>query len=150
MTCWPSVIVATPAHSGVGTALTYRSETVLAPGTLVRVPLGSREVLGVVWDCPNTPPEGLSEAQTKAVAGTLAGLSPLNARWRQLVAFAAHYYQRSPGEVALAALIALVLLDEYLSVLQWVAIGLIIAASMGSALTARRVPGGAVAQPQVG
>ena len=53
-------------------------------------------------------------------------------------------------EPAVAALIALVLLDEYLSVLQWVAIGLIIAASMGSALTARRVPGGAVAQPQVG
>ena len=43
-------------------------------------------------------------------------------------------------EPAVAALIALVLLDEYLSVLQWVAIGLIIAASMGSALTARRVP----------
>jgi primosomal protein N' (replication factor Y) len=104
MTCWPSVIVATPAHSGVGTALTYRSETKLAPGTLVRVPLGSREVLGVVWDCPSTPPKGLSAAQTKAVAGTLEGLAPLNARWRQLVAFAAHYYQRSPGEVALAAL----------------------------------------------
>jgi primosomal protein N' (replication factor Y) len=104
MTFWPSVIVATPAHSGVGTALTYRSETALVPGTLVRVPLGSREVLGVVWDCPSTPPEGLSEAQTKAVAGMLEGLAPLNARWRQLVAFAAHYYQRSPGEVALAAL----------------------------------------------
>ena len=104
MTCWPSVIVATPAHSGVGTALSYRSESPLAPGTLVRVPLGSREVLGVVWDCPNTPPEGLGEAQTKAVAGSLDGLPPLNARWRQLVAFAAHYYQRSLGEVALAAL----------------------------------------------
>ncbi len=104
MTCWPSVIVATPAHSGVGTALSYRSESLLAPGTLVRVPLGSREVLGVVWDCPNTPPEGLGEAQTKAVAGSLDGLPPLNARWRQLVAFAAHYYQRSLGEVALAAL----------------------------------------------
>jgi primosomal protein N' (replication factor Y) len=104
MTCWPSVIVATPAHSGVGAALTYTSESLLAPGTLVRVPLGSREVLGVVWDCPNAPPEGLSQAQTKAVAGTLAGLPPLNARWRQLVAFAGHYYQRSVGEVALAAL----------------------------------------------
>ena len=53
-------------------------------------------------------------------------------------------------EPAVAALIALVLLDEYLSALQWVAIALIIAASMGSALTARRAPGDAVAQPQVG
>jgi primosomal protein N' (replication factor Y) len=104
MTCWPSVIVATPAHSGVGAALTYTSESLLAPGTLVRVPLGSREVLGVVWDCPSAPPDGLDEAKTKAVTGTLAGLPPLNARWRQLVAFAGHYYQRSLGEVALAAL----------------------------------------------
>ena len=104
MTCWPSVIVATPAHSGLGPALSYTSESPLAPGTLVRVPLGSREVLGVVWDCPSTPPEGLDATRTKAVAGTLAGLPPLNARWRQLVTFAAHYYQRSLGEVALAAL----------------------------------------------
>ena len=104
MTCWPSVIVATPAHSGVGSALSYHSESPLAPGTLVRVPLGAREVLGVVWDCPNTPPDGLLEAKTKPVSGTLAGLPPLNARWRQLVTFAGHYYQRSVGEVALAAL----------------------------------------------
>lgn len=43
-------------------------------------------------------------------------------------------------EPAVAALIALVLLDEFLSALQWVAVGLIVAASMGSALTARRAP----------
>ncbi|MCB4362258.1 primosomal protein N' [Hydrogenophaga taeniospiralis] len=104
MAFWPSVIVATPAHSGVGASLTYRSELLLAPGALVRVPLGSREVLGVVWDCPTTPPEGLTEAQTKAVAGVLDGLPPLNGCWRQLVRFAAQYYQRSLGEVALAAL----------------------------------------------
>ncbi len=104
MAFWPSVVVATPAHSGVGASLTYRSELSLTPGTLVRVPLGAREVLGVVWDCPAEPPEGLGEAQTKAVAGVLDGLPPLNARWRQLVKFAAQYYQRSLGEVALAAL----------------------------------------------
>ena len=104
MACWPSVIVATPAHSGVSASLSYRSELWLAPGTLVRVPLGKREVLGVVWDCPTAPPEGLTESQTRDVAGTLDGLPPLNARWRQLVKFAAQYYQRSLGEVALAAL----------------------------------------------
>jgi primosomal protein N' (replication factor Y) len=48
MTFWPNVVVATPAHSGVGASLSYRSELLLAPGTLVRVPLGKREVLGVV------------------------------------------------------------------------------------------------------
>jgi primosomal protein N' (replication factor Y) len=104
MTCWPSVIVATPAHSGVSASLSYRSELLLAPGTLVRVPLGKREVLGVVWDCPTEPPKGLADSQTREVTGTLDGLPPLNARWRQLVKFAGQYYQRSLGEVALAAL----------------------------------------------
>ena len=104
MSFWPGVVVATPAHSGVGGILSYRSESPLTPGALVRVPLGSREVLGVVWDCPATPPEGLTDAQTKPVAGVLDGLPPLNGRWRQLVKFAAQYYQRSLGEVALAAL----------------------------------------------
>lgn len=104
MAFWPSVVVATPAHSGVGASLTYKSELLLAPGTLVRVPLGAREVLGVVWDCPGNPPDGLTEAQTRTVAGALEGLPPLNERWRQLVKFAAQYYQRSLGEVALAAL----------------------------------------------
>jgi primosomal protein N' (replication factor Y) len=34
----------------------------------------------------------------------LGGVAPLSAHWRQLVTFAASYYQRSSGEVALAAL----------------------------------------------
>ena len=88
MTFWPQVVVATPAHSGVGHSLSYRSAQPLAPGTLVRVPLGQREVLGVVWDCGTVPPEGLTDAQTKDVASVL-DVPPLNARWRQLVKFAA-------------------------------------------------------------
>jgi primosomal protein N' (replication factor Y) len=104
MAFWPNVVVATPVHSGVAEGLCYRSELSLAPGTLVRVPLGAREVLGVVWECPDVAPEGLSEARTREVAGVLEGLPPLNERWRQLVQFAARYYQRSLGEVALAAL----------------------------------------------
>jgi primosomal protein N' (replication factor Y) len=104
MTYWPNVVVATPAHSGVGPSLSYRSEFLLTAGTLVRVPLGSREVLGVVWECPSEPPVGLSAAQTRPVSAVLDGLPPLNDRWRQLVQFAGQYYQRSLGEVALAAL----------------------------------------------
>ena len=41
-------------------------------------------------------------------------------------------------EPAVAALLALVLLGEHLSLVQWLAIGCIVAASMGSAFTARR------------
>lgn len=104
MSFWPGVVVATPAHSSVGGILSYRSESPLTPGALVRVPLGSREVLGVVWDCPSTPPEDLGKTLTKPVTRVLEGLPPLNDRWRQLVKFAAQYYQRSLGEVALAAL----------------------------------------------
>ena len=44
------VLVQTPAHSQVAGPLTYTSEQPLPPGTLVRVPLGHRELLGVVWD----------------------------------------------------------------------------------------------------
>jgi primosomal protein N' (replication factor Y) len=76
----------------------------LAPGTLVRVPLGAREVLGVVWDGQDGPPPGLDESQGKPVLGALEGLLPLNPAWRQLIQFAARYYQRGLGEVALAAL----------------------------------------------
>jgi primosomal protein N' (replication factor Y) len=95
------VVVPTPAHSTVGEALSYRSELPLAAGTLVRVPLGRREVCGVVWDAPAVTDE---PAQLKAVGAPLAELPPLSPAWRQLVAFAAGYYQRSLGEVALAAL----------------------------------------------
>ncbi len=49
-------------------------------------------------------------------------------------------------EPAVAALLALLLLDERLSTSQWLAIGLVMAASMGSALTARQTAP-AVAQP---
>lgn len=113
-----SVMVHTPAHSGIGGALTYESDVAHAAGTLVRVPLGSRELLGIVWDSPVSSPaqavatdqdqsahmEATPSLQLRAIASVLEGLTPLSAHWRQLVQFAAHYYQRSAGEVALAAL----------------------------------------------
>jgi primosomal protein N' (replication factor Y) (superfamily II helicase) len=104
MSCLVSVIVATPAHSALGGALSYRSELPLAPGTLLRVPLGRREVCGVAWDEPSGAPDAITPAQLKEILGPLEGLPPLSAAWRQLVAFTASYYQRSLGEVALAAL----------------------------------------------
>jgi primosomal protein N' (replication factor Y) len=103
MTHWLSIVVATPAHSAVAGPLTYRSEWLLQPGSMVRVPLGKREVLGVVWEV--LPDSGeLPESQSRAVLGALDGLGPLSATWRRLVGFTASYYQRSIGEVALAAL----------------------------------------------
>jgi primosomal protein N' (replication factor Y) len=98
------VLVQTPAHSQMAGALTYLSEHPLAAGALVRVPLGQRELLGVVWDAPGEAASPLDPAKLRPIAGTLDGIAPLSPAWRQLVTFAAHYYQRSPGEVALAAL----------------------------------------------
>ena len=102
MTHWPSVLVQTPAHSQLAGPLSYRSEAALQPGSLVRVPLGRREMLGIVW----TPlaAAAYDPDKTRSIAGVLAGLAPLSDAWRQLVEFAAGYYQRSLGEVALAAL----------------------------------------------
>lgn len=104
----PSTIVQvalqTPSHSGVGDLLSYTSAEPLPPGTLVRVPLGTREVLGVVWDPDEATGELPEGATMRAIAGVLAGVAPLDAPWRRLVSFAARYYQRALGEVALAAL----------------------------------------------
>jgi len=99
------VLVHTPVHARLGSVLTYQSECLLPPGTLVRVPLGTRETLGVVWDGPAMEAsEAVDPAKVRSVAGALEGIAPLRATWQQLVTFAAHYYQRSVGEVALAAL----------------------------------------------
>ena len=99
------VLVHTPVHSAVAGPLSYLSEHLLPPGTLVRVPLGKRELMGVVWDAPDADAVAATDpAKLRAIAGTLDGIDPLGAPWRQLVRFAASYYQRSIGEVALAAL----------------------------------------------
>ena len=95
-----AVVVATPAHSSVSGPLTYTSESPLVSGTLVRVPLGKREVLGIVWPAAH-PDDGV---EARSIAGVLSGIAPLASGWQQLVTFAANYYQRSIGEIALAAL----------------------------------------------
>ena len=82
MTCHVSVVVHTPAHSQVSGPLTYGSAQPLVPGTLVRVPLGKRETLGVVWDTdPHAPPPPDS-MDVKPVASVLDALAPLPAAWR--------------------------------------------------------------------
>lgn len=99
-----NVAVQTPAHSAVGELLSYRSDEPLLPGTLVRVPLGKRELLGVVWDAPSAP-DGLPEGvELRSIAAVLREIPPLSRNWRRLVGFAAHYYQRSVGEIAVTAL----------------------------------------------
>ncbi|MBT2324829.1 primosomal protein N' [Variovorax paradoxus] len=98
------VAVQTPAHSALGDVLSYASAAPLAIGSLVRVPLGRREVLGVAW-AVHPPESGATPSiALKPIAAVLDALPPLDDAWRDLVAFAARYYQRSLGEIALAAL----------------------------------------------
>jgi primosomal protein N' (replication factor Y) len=73
-------------------------------GQLVRVPFGNREVLGVVWGVHATAPDTQSTHTLRQVMAVLEAVAPLSEHWRQLVQFTAHYYQRSLGEVAMAAL----------------------------------------------
>ncbi|TSE18406.1 Primosomal protein N' [Tepidimonas alkaliphilus] len=98
-----TVVVPMPAHGGLDARLSYRHPHALPAGTLVRVPLGRRTVLGVVW--PEAP-DGAAPAREalRPVQEVLSALPPLPDEWCALVAFAARYYQRSVGEVALAAL----------------------------------------------
>ena len=100
---WIEIAVQTPAHTQVGGLLSYRSLQPLHPGQLVRVPLGQRDMLGVVWSVSTTAPD-LLPSSVRDVSSVLQGLAPLDSAWRQLVQFSAQYYQRSLGEVALSAL----------------------------------------------
>jgi primosomal protein N' (replication factor Y) (superfamily II helicase) len=100
------VAVAAPAHSDLPAVLSYSCERSLPAGSLVRVPLGTREVLGIVWDELPSPDSASPVARfsLKPIEGVLSDLNPLSAAWRALMRFSARYYQRSLGEVALAAL----------------------------------------------
>ncbi|MBZ8142721.1 primosomal protein N' [Rubrivivax gelatinosus] len=96
-----AVAVETPQHTGVG-VLDYRADTELPPGTLLRVPLGRREVPGIVWHRPGDTE--VADEALRPAGPALAALPPLGEAWRRLVEFAAAYYQRGVGEMALGVL----------------------------------------------
>jgi len=96
------VVVATPRHAGLSATLDYLSEQPLAAGTLLRVPLGKRIVSGIVWRRALSEPS--DEAQLRPVHAVIGALPPLGDAWMQLVEFAAGYYQRGVGELALSVL----------------------------------------------
>ncbi|MDO8353727.1 MAG: primosomal protein N' [Aestuariivirga sp.] len=106
-----SVAVEAPQHSGLTGALHYLSEQPLAPGTLLRVPLGKRELLGIVWHddvpppgAPPVTPAAAAPHQLRPVGEVFHALPPMAPAWLALVDFAASYYQRSVGELALSVL----------------------------------------------
>ena len=98
------VAVETPLHAGVSALLDYTSERPLVPGSMVRVPLGRREVPGLVWDATARGDGRETPTLLKPVTEALDALPPLPPDWRALVDFAAAYYQRGIGELAMAVL----------------------------------------------
>jgi primosomal protein N' (replication factor Y) len=69
---------------------------------LVRIPLGKRDVAGIVWRVGSAG--AAAGIELRGVRQVLAALPPLSDAWRRLVSFAAGYYQRGLGELALAVL----------------------------------------------
>jgi len=68
------------------------------PGQFALVPFGRREVMGLIVDIADStelPPEKL-----KSALAVRSQLAPLSAQWMDLCRFAAAYYQRPLGEVA--------------------------------------------------
>ena len=96
-----SVAVDAPQHSGLTGALDYWADRPWPPGTLLRVPLGKRELLGIVWHGAAAP---AGDHLLRPVGEVLADLPPMAPAWLALVDFAARYYQRSVGELALSVL----------------------------------------------
>jgi primosomal protein N' (replication factor Y) len=97
-----SVAVETPQHAGLGGLLEYLSPSPLPPGRLVRCPLGRRTVPGIVWGAQEDGPT--PQDRLREVAEVMDSLPPLLPAWRALVDFAAAYYQRGTGELALSVL----------------------------------------------
>ena len=72
------------------------------PGQLVVVPFGRREVVGMIIAV--TQHTDVPADKLKQVIAVRTQLAPVNAAWLALCSFAAEYYQRPLGEVALPGL----------------------------------------------
>jgi primosomal protein N' (replication factor Y) len=72
------------------------------PGMLVRIPFGRRDAVGLI--CEVTNHTDVPSDKLRDVAAICSTLAPLADEWRALTLFAAEYYQRGLGEVALPAL----------------------------------------------
>ncbi|WP_322068325.1 primosomal protein N' [Paraburkholderia bannensis] len=72
------------------------------PGMLVRVPFGRREAVGLIFEV--SAHSDVPANKLRDVSAVCASCPPLSKQWLALVGFAADYYQRGLGEVALPAL----------------------------------------------
>ncbi|MGI4860215.1 MAG: primosomal protein N', partial [Janthinobacterium lividum] len=76
--------------------------SVPVPGQLVSVPFGRRQCVGLVCDVVDQ--SDVPAAKLKSIDAFCTDCPPLSEAWLGLVRFAAGYYQRGIGEVAMPAL----------------------------------------------
>ncbi len=97
-----AVAVELPQHAGLSQLLDYHCDQAVAPGQLLRVPLARRTVTGLAWAWREQPQA--ERSGIKPVAEIISAVPPLPPAWLQLLEFAAAYYQRGLGELALSVL----------------------------------------------
>ncbi|MDF2461289.1 MAG: primosome assembly protein PriA [Candidatus Saccharibacteria bacterium] len=81
------------AYTGAATAFTYHAEQPLGPGTIVEVPIGRRQITGVVLEESSKP-----SFATKPIAGVVDA-PPLPPDLISLAAWLTSYYAASPSSV---------------------------------------------------
>ncbi len=69
----------------------------VVPGTIVRVPLGPREVLGAVWD--NEPDPAINPKKLKSISHVYEGARPLDQDLRRFIDWVANWTLAAPGMV---------------------------------------------------
>ncbi|MHA1548968.1 MAG: primosomal protein N' [Alphaproteobacteria bacterium] len=89
-------IVSVLVPVAVAAPYTYRGPADLAPGDIVEVPLGTRDVVGVVWDDP--PDEEIGHNRLRPITGRF-DVPPLNDELRKFVDWVANYNLTSRGMV---------------------------------------------------
>lgn len=95
----PDMVVSVLVPVAVPEAYTYRVPTgaSVVPGTIVKVPLGPREVLGAVWDGPADP--AIAPKKLKAISRIYDHAGPLDETLRRFVDWVAYWTLAPPGMV---------------------------------------------------
>ncbi len=98
----PTRVRVIPLQPGLG-ALDYLAPMPLAPGDIVVVPLGPRDIIGVVWEADAVPAREIADGRLRAVARRVDAPS-VAAPLRKLIGWVADYYLAAPGAVLRMAL----------------------------------------------
>ena len=101
-TLYLKIALDTPLDTCFDYRWTGPDEAVPAPGQLALVPFGRRETVGLIVGVGTST--DVPADKIKDVLAVRAQLTPLSTEWMALCAFAADYYQRPLGEVAVPAL----------------------------------------------